>query len=211
MTSTSNVSNRGPLWCLGWPLRFVLVNLVRGYQKWISSALPPSCRYHPSCSSYAMQSLETHGAAKGLLLTSWRVLKCNPFTEGGLNPVPPKGKWRAEIDPGGNVRAVASDMESDGVDSDEMAPINPALPRQGIPPLSGKGLTGTGSTLGPKLAADSGQPIGAETPVGTVSRQPESKAPADSALKLVRIGAGVSVPRISRISKISIHNSQSGA
>ena len=110
-------TKRSLLWFLGWPFRFLLINMVRGYRKWISPGLPPSCRYHPSCSTYGLQALQTHGAAKGLALTSWRIVKCNPFTEGGVNPIPPKGKWRSDMDTAGNPRGVTSDSDKDGVDS----------------------------------------------------------------------------------------------
>jgi putative membrane protein insertion efficiency factor len=48
------------------------------------------CRYYPTCSCYAIEAIETHGALKGGLLAAWRVLRCNPFSAGGYDPVPPK-------------------------------------------------------------------------------------------------------------------------
>ena len=77
----------GPLaWLLIWPIRF--------YQVAISRYTPPTCRYYPCCSSYAIGALREHGAAKGLLLTAWRLLRCNPWSEGGVDKVPEKGRWR---------------------------------------------------------------------------------------------------------------------
>ncbi|MHC4339009.1 MAG: membrane protein insertion efficiency factor YidD [Planctomycetota bacterium] len=53
------------------------------------------CRFEPTCSAYARDALSTHGALKGTLLATWRVLRCNPLNKGGLyDPVPPPGKWR---------------------------------------------------------------------------------------------------------------------
>lgn len=68
--------------------RTVLVLLVRGYQVSISPLLPSSCRYFPSCSAYAIQALERHGALKGSWLAARRILRCHPFTPGGYDPVP---------------------------------------------------------------------------------------------------------------------------
>lgn len=68
--------------------RTVLVLLVRGYQVSISPLLPPSCRYFPSCSAYAVEALERHGALKGSWLAARRILRCHPFTPGGYDPVP---------------------------------------------------------------------------------------------------------------------------
>ena len=68
--------------------------LIRAYQRGISAYTPPSCIYSPVCSNYAKEALERHGTLKGLLLTTWRVLRCNPLHFGGLDPVPAPGTWR---------------------------------------------------------------------------------------------------------------------
>ena len=62
--------------------------LLRGYQRWISPALPPACRYQPTCSHYALEAVERHGALRGSLLAGWRVVRCHPFVRGGYDPVP---------------------------------------------------------------------------------------------------------------------------
>jgi len=62
--------------------------LVRFYRRWISPLLLPRCRFHPSCSAYALEALETHGNLRGCWLTLRRVLRCNPFNPGGFDPVP---------------------------------------------------------------------------------------------------------------------------
>ncbi|MDD3921144.1 MAG: membrane protein insertion efficiency factor YidD [Eubacteriales bacterium] len=69
-------------------MKRVLIALVRFYQLAISPYLRPSCRYTPTCSRYAVEAIETHGAAKGFVLAAWRVLRCNPFSHGGYDPVP---------------------------------------------------------------------------------------------------------------------------
>lgn len=67
-----------------------LIWLIRLYQKGISSRRPPACRFIPTCSAYAVEALEKHGAIKGSAMTLWRILRCNPFCKGGYDPVPPK-------------------------------------------------------------------------------------------------------------------------
>lgn len=69
-------------------MRWVLIFLIRGYQVVLSPLLPVSCRYFPSCSAYAVQALERHGVARGLLLTIRRLARCHPFCAGGYDPVP---------------------------------------------------------------------------------------------------------------------------
>lgn len=77
------------------PLSAPLILILRGYQRFISPLLGPRCRYYPSCSTYAVTALERHGAVKGLALGTWRVLRCNPWSLGGVDHVPDKGKWKS--------------------------------------------------------------------------------------------------------------------
>jgi putative membrane protein insertion efficiency factor len=65
-----------------------LRGLVRAYQWTISPLLPPACRFHPSCSEYAAQALERHGALRGSWLAARRVCRCGPWHHGGFDPVP---------------------------------------------------------------------------------------------------------------------------
>jgi putative membrane protein insertion efficiency factor len=58
--------------------------LVRGYQRLLSPLLPARCKYHPSCSQYALDSFREYGLARGLVLASWRLLRCNPWSHGGV-------------------------------------------------------------------------------------------------------------------------------
>ncbi|MHC5268147.1 membrane protein insertion efficiency factor YidD [Enterococcus sp. LJL98] len=68
----------------------ILIKFVRGYQKFISPLFPPSCRYYPTCSSYTIRALQVHGGLKGSLMGIMRILRCHPFTPGGLDYVPKK-------------------------------------------------------------------------------------------------------------------------
>ena len=61
---------------------------IRGYQKFISPALPPSCRFSPSCSQYALEAVSKYGALKGMWLGARRLVRCHPFNPGGYDPVP---------------------------------------------------------------------------------------------------------------------------
>lgn len=81
-------SPRSGLRLAGLPLGELLSLPLRGYQRWVSPLLPARCRFHPTCSTYAVQALRTHGALVGLLLTGWRLLRCQPFHPGGYDPVP---------------------------------------------------------------------------------------------------------------------------
>ena len=69
---------------------------IRLYERYISPALGHNCRFTPTCSEYAIQALAVHGAAKGLVLSVWRILRCNPLCRGGYDPVPEKGRWVSE-------------------------------------------------------------------------------------------------------------------
>ena len=60
---------------------------IRVYQRVISPAFPRRCKYHPTCSAYAVQAIESYGILRGALLASWRLLRCNPFSHGGYDPV----------------------------------------------------------------------------------------------------------------------------
>jgi len=74
----------------------LLLALISFYRRHISPLTPPSCRFQPTCSAYAREAIERHGAWRGSLLAAWRVLRCNPFTKGGYDPVPPARGARRE-------------------------------------------------------------------------------------------------------------------
>lgn len=65
-----------------------LIALIRIYQAIVSPMLGPACRFHPSCSTYAIEAIDTHGPLRGTILAAWRILRCNPFCKGGVDPVP---------------------------------------------------------------------------------------------------------------------------
>ena len=69
-------------------MRTLLIALVRAYSYCISPLLGPSCRFHPTCSSYAIEAIETHGALQGGYYAIRRILRCHPLHPGGLDPVP---------------------------------------------------------------------------------------------------------------------------
>jgi putative membrane protein insertion efficiency factor len=66
-----------------------LAAALRGYKRWVSPWMPAACRFHPTCSEYAAQAVERHGAAKGSALAAARLLRCHPWSAGGFDPVPP--------------------------------------------------------------------------------------------------------------------------
>ena len=69
---------------IGW----LLIQPIRFYQRYISPLTPPTCRFTPSCSNYAIQAIRKHGPFKGLALAVWRILRCNPWGGSGYDPVP---------------------------------------------------------------------------------------------------------------------------
>ena len=69
-------------------MRHVLKFLIRAYQLALSPMLGPRCRFYPSCSQYALEAIESHGALRGSWLTATRICRCHPFNDGGFDPVP---------------------------------------------------------------------------------------------------------------------------
>ena len=88
MTSTAQNEARERLSAAAW----VLVLLLNGYRRFISPLLAERCRFYPSCSAYALEAVETHGALRGIYLATRRLLRCHPFHPGGYDPVPPRGR-----------------------------------------------------------------------------------------------------------------------
>ena len=68
-------------------LRVIATAPIRAYQRVISPALPPRCKYYPSCSEYAVQAIRGYGILRGLVLAAWRLLRCNPWSHGGVDHV----------------------------------------------------------------------------------------------------------------------------
>jgi len=69
-------------------IKKLLLSVIRGYQLYISPLHPGCCRYTPTCSAYALEAIELHGPFKGVGMAIWRILRCNPFSKGGYDPVP---------------------------------------------------------------------------------------------------------------------------
>ena len=112
----------------------VLLALVAAYQRWLSPALPPRCRFYPSCSAYAAQAVRTHGAGRGTALAGWRVLRCQPFSAGGIDEVPPRRGTKDEP----AALSQATTACSSRTRSSDVAPTTPpravlTTPNQGVP------------------------------------------------------------------------------
>ena len=85
-------------------LSYPFVFLIRLYQKYISPHKQPSCRFTPTCSAYAVAALEEWGPIVGLGMAVWRVIRCNPFSRGGYDPVPLRKKHRKQAEEDKNER-----------------------------------------------------------------------------------------------------------
>ena len=72
-------------------MKHFMIWLIGLYRKFISPLKPPCCRFTPTCSAYAIEAFQKRGFFAGLILTVWRILRCNPFAKGGYDPVPDKG------------------------------------------------------------------------------------------------------------------------
>jgi putative membrane protein insertion efficiency factor len=80
---------------LGAPLRWFLVGMLTVYRATLGQMLAGRCRFHPTCSAYALKAVRVHGPLKGSALALWRVARCSPLTPGGVDPVPVAGNWRS--------------------------------------------------------------------------------------------------------------------
>ena len=78
------------------PVVAVMSVAIRWYQKNISANTPRRCRYEPTCSAYALNSIQVHGAIKGTLLGTWRLIRCNPWSKGGVDWVPEERRMADE-------------------------------------------------------------------------------------------------------------------
>ncbi len=102
-----NAVRRG-LWTAGAPVRVTLIGAIAVYRVALSGIFGGRCRFEPSCSAYAEEAIRRHGAVRGSLLASWRVLRCNPFGRPGLDPVPSSLRYDVVVRPAaGKVRETA--------------------------------------------------------------------------------------------------------
>lgn len=92
--SGEGAPERGPL---GRACVFLFTLPIRAYQRFISPLKPATCRFEPTCSHYALLAVRRHGALRGSLLAGWRILRCQPFSEPGPDPVPAPGAWRRAL------------------------------------------------------------------------------------------------------------------
>ena len=122
-------------------LTALLLAPIRAYQRWISPGLPRRCRYEPTCSDYATQAIRELGPARGSVLAAWRLLRCNPFSKGGIDDVSDRTLFRntptrseREREQGGATgarRASVAAASSRSEHSALVAPDDPpALPRR---------------------------------------------------------------------------------
>lgn len=84
------------------PLTWLLLLPIRAYRRLISPAIGPRCRYYPSCSAYAEESLRELGPLRGSLVAAWRILRCNPLSDGGLDPLAERRLFRHRGHGGGD-------------------------------------------------------------------------------------------------------------
>lgn len=77
-------------------MKYIALALIRFYQKCISPFFPAKCKYYPTCSSYAVTAIQRFGFIRGSLLAVWRILRCNPWSLGGIDPVPEKFTFKAK-------------------------------------------------------------------------------------------------------------------
>ena len=90
-----------------WVIRF-----LRGYKRLISPLLPAACRYVPTCSDYAVEAVDRFGMVRGGLMAAWRVLRCNPFVKGGVDPVGSKNSSHADQADGCGSRKADQDIRA---------------------------------------------------------------------------------------------------
>lgn len=77
-------------------MKFIMISLIKFYKRFISPLTPASCKYHPTCSTYAIQAIEKFGAVRGMALAVWRILRCNPWSMGGIDYVPEKFTFKVK-------------------------------------------------------------------------------------------------------------------
>jgi putative membrane protein insertion efficiency factor len=80
-------------------LRSVVASPIRAYQRFVSPGLPRRCKYHPTCSAYALDAVRTYGLVRGAVLAIWRLLRCNPWSHGGVDFVEDQRLFRPRTRP----------------------------------------------------------------------------------------------------------------
>ena len=92
-------------------MKHVMIFLIGLYRKFISPIKPPCCRFRPSCSAYAIEAFRKRGFFAGFILTTYRILRCNPFSRGGYDPVPERG-----VKPYGKIEGAPEVETNDGTE-----------------------------------------------------------------------------------------------
>ena len=69
-------------------MKYIMIRMIRFYQKYLSPLKSTKCPYYPTCSQYGLEAIQKYGAVKGGLLALWRILRCNTFSKGGYDPLP---------------------------------------------------------------------------------------------------------------------------
>lgn len=77
-------------------MKYLVLALIKFYRKFISPLFPPKCKYYPTCSCYAMDAVKKFGAVRGSALAVWRILRCNPWSMGGIDYVPDKFTFKVK-------------------------------------------------------------------------------------------------------------------
>ena len=95
-------------------MKHLMIWLIGLYRKFISPLKPPCCRFTPTCSAYAIEAFQKRGFFAGLILTTWRILRCNPFGRGGYDPVPDRG-----FKPYGGNRENPCETHTDTIDKEK--------------------------------------------------------------------------------------------
>ncbi|CAM5565206.1 Putative membrane protein insertion efficiency factor OS=Streptomyces albaduncus OX=68172 GN=FHS32_004445 PE=3 SV=1 [Streptomyces griseoloalbus] len=102
-------------------MKYPLLALIKLYQWTISPLLGPVCKYYPSCSHYGYTAIDRHGAVKGTALTAWRILRCSPWSLGGVDHVPfAQGSWHDAV------KAAGLRSESEGEEPQRFVVVLPA-------------------------------------------------------------------------------------
>ncbi|MDE5583829.1 MAG: membrane protein insertion efficiency factor YidD [Ruminococcus sp.] len=105
-------------------MKFIFISLIKFYRRFISPLFPPCCKYYPTCSTYALTALQRFGAVRGTLLALWRLIRCNPWSMGGIDYVPEKFTFRvAEYDYGCSCSDDSCNFENNDDDNEQQRGI----------------------------------------------------------------------------------------
>jgi len=151
----------------------VLIAPIRFYQRFITPYTPATCRYYPTCSAYAVTALRTHGAVIGTGLTIWRLLRCNPWSSGGIDHVPAKGQlWHRHAADLPATDIATTDHDSSNGDAARQAASDEYSGQQDPAGQRERGeASGSSSTVDPAELRSAGTDLDAPP---TAARQPMS-------------------------------------